>query len=129
MEISFFLAKVLGLYMLIVGVGMVFDASRFRPLALEMLGQPPLLFLSDIISLIVGILLVVSHNIWVMDWRVAITVIAWVSFILGAFRVIFPQFIVETSRKWAQSDAFYYLSGVATLVLGVIFCYHGFFPA
>lgn len=129
MEISLFLAKALGIYFVIVSIGMVFDAARFRPLILDMLNKPPLLFLSGFIALILGILLVVSHNIWVMGWQVIITLAAWSALIKGIIRVVFPQLFVDTSRKWVQSDMAYYVTGVVLLVLGIFLCYHGFYPA
>ncbi len=39
--------------------------------------QRGVLLLNAIITPIIGILLVVSHNLWVADWRVVITIIAW----------------------------------------------------
>jgi hypothetical protein len=126
---SLFLAKALGLYMLIVGVAMVFDASRVRPIILEMLNNPSMIYLSAFIALILGILLVISHNIWVMGWQVIITIIAWIALIQGTLRVIFPQFIVAMSRRWVESNRAYYISGLVCLLIGLFLCYHGFFPA
>ena len=128
MDISIFLAKALGIYLVIVSVGMIFDAARFRPLILDILNNPPLLFLSGFTALIVGILLVVSHNLWVSDWRVIITVVAWLALIKGTIRTVFPQLVVETSRKWVESNTAYYISGVIMIVVGVFLCYQGFMP-
>jgi hypothetical protein len=128
MDISIFLAQALGIYLLIVSISMVFDAARVKPLILDILNNPPLLFLSGFIALIVGIALVVSHNIWVFDWRVIITLMAWSALIKGAIRVVFPQLMIETSRKWIQSNAAYYITGIALIGVGIFLCYHGFMP-
>jgi hypothetical protein len=126
MDNSIFLAKAVGLYLVILSVGMIFDAARFRPLILEIIDNPPLLFLSGFIALILGIVLVLSHNLWVMDWRVLITLVAWSALIKGIVRVVFPQMAIDLSRKWVKNDMPYYISGGLCLVLGIFLLYHGF---
>lgn len=125
MHISIFLAKAIGVYFLIIGIGMTINAKRIKPLLLDILNNPPLLFVTGFIALILGILLVISHNIWTMDFRLLITLIAWLCLTKGTIRVMFPQVAVTMSRKWVQSDISYYISMLILVILGIILVYFG----
>ena len=126
MELSIFLAKVLGLYFLIVSLGMIFNAGRFKPLIIDLIKSPALMFLTGFLALIIGILLVVSHNIWTADWRVVITILAWLSLIKGTIRIMVPQFAVKTIKKCTENNISYYISGLITLGIGLFLIYHGY---
>ena len=67
MEISIFLARVFGLYLLIVGLAMLFNRKVILIAVNNMLQQPGLLFFSAIVTLILGILLLEWHNIWIAN--------------------------------------------------------------
>jgi hypothetical protein len=106
---------------------MILDGGRFRPLIIDLIKNPPLLFLSGFIALIVGILLVVSHNIWAADWRVVITIVAWLSLVKGIIRIMVPQFGIKSTQKFMESNIYYYISAIFTLLIGIFFICHGYF--
>lgn len=126
MDISIFLAKALGLYLVIISISMLLNISRFTSILNKIIDNPPVLLFSGVIALIFGILLVLSHNIWQADWRVVITLIAWLSLIKGIIRVAFPQLSFGIIRYFIQSKLAYYLSVLVTLFLGIFLCYFGF---
>ena len=50
----------------------------------EFLASPALIFLSGVITLPAGLAIVLTHNVWVADWRVLITLLGWLAIIGGA---------------------------------------------
>lgn len=126
MGISIFLAKALGLYFLIVGLAMIFNARKFKPLVIDLIKDPALMFLSGFLALIVGILLVVSHNIWVADWRVIITILAWLSLVKGVTRIMAPKFAIKKAKKCIENSASYYMTGLLLLGISFFLIYHGY---
>lgn len=126
MDISIFLAKALGLYLVIISISMLINVSRFTSILNDIIDNPSLLLFSGALALIFGILLVLTHNIWQFDWRVVITIIAWLSLIKGIIRVLFPQLSFGLIRYFSQNTTAYYLSGLISLLLGVFLCYFGF---
>jgi len=126
MEISIFLAKTLGIYLLVISLSFLINQKSLRPPILEMIGSPAFMLLTGFIALIIGILLIVSHNIWVMDWRIIITIIGWLAFIKGITRLVFPEYVVKTTKKWVENDGVYYTTFVITLILGIILFYLGY---
>ena len=98
-DLSIFLAKVLGLYMLIVGIIMILRLNDFQEIFMECIKKPAHVFFVGVISLIFGIILVVSHNIWAADWRIIITIIAWLTLLKGAARL----FMAKKPPKWLKN--------------------------
>jgi hypothetical protein len=46
---------------------------------------------SGYLALILGLITVILHNLWVADWRVAITILGWISLLKGILRLTFPE--------------------------------------
>ena len=124
MELSIFLAKVLGLYLLIVPAAVLLKRKQFAGLANEFVTNLAVVFLSGLISLVFGLLMVVSHNVWTADWRAAITVIGWLALAKGVVRILFPEKLANlaidpSSLKWT-------LALIVLLGLGIYLTYMGF---
>lgn len=43
------------------------------------------------ITFLLGLITVVLHNVWVWDWRVAITILGWATLLKGIEKVGFPD--------------------------------------
>lgn len=113
MDISIFLAQAFGIYFVLAGLAML-----IRPKAVEELVKtfsvPQTIFLSGFISLLLGIPLVLIHNIWDGSWRVIITVLVWLALFKGVVRIFLP----ETVIAWGQG--FYNNSGLLKFTLWVV---------
>ena len=42
-------------------------------------------------TFLLGLVTVVLHNIWVWDWRVAVTILGWVTLCKGIEKISFPN--------------------------------------
>jgi uncharacterized membrane protein HdeD (DUF308 family) len=126
MDISIFIAKTLGLYLLIVSIGTLLNASRVKKVLNDIIDNPSLLLLSGILALIFGILLVVSHNIWQPDWRVIITLVGWLALVKGIICICYPKLSIKITRYFVKKKAANKISGIITLFLGIFLCYFGF---
>ena len=126
MELSIFLAKAIGLYYVIVSLGMILNGARIKILLMEIMKNKALLFVTGFFALIIGILLVTSHNIWVADWRVLITLLGWGALLKGIMLVTLPQLMIETSKKWIQNPISYYITMCFVFLIGIFLLYHGY---
>lgn len=126
MELSLFLAKLLGLYMLIAAAIMLFFQNSFKVGVRDMLGSPGMIALIGILNLIVGLAIAIGHPIWSWDWRGLITVIGYLSLFSGIFRLAFPSTQVELSRGVLEGSG-YWMIFLVSLILGGILTYHGFY--
>ena len=124
--LSIFLAKTIGLYLVIVSAAFILKANELKPVALDMVRNSSLVMFSGILALIFGILIVVSHNIWVMDWRVIITLLGWLALLKGVMRLFFPEFAMSKMKKCVENNASYTMMMLITLFIGLVLLYFGF---
>lgn len=127
MDFSLFLAKALGLYLLIISLSILFNKNRMPAIINGIIQNPALQLILGFNVLIIGILLVVSHNVWSgTTWQIVISVIAWIIFIKGLLYVAFPRVLQSMTNTFMSSTAMLYFSILVNLILGLYLCYYGF---
>ncbi len=94
MDISIFLAKFWGWYLLIFFVILSYSPKRIRQLFNNLKDEKFLITLS-FISIIVGLLNILLHNIWESNWKLIITLTGWISLFTGLALFIFPKRTID----------------------------------
>lgn len=125
MALSLFLAKLIGLYLLIVGIIMILKKNQFEKAAFEMLKSDSLIIFAGALSLIGGLAIVIGHPIFEWSFRGVITFLGALSIFQGICRIGFFQefrsFLTPERLK-----KIYNISLGIWLLLGVYLTYHGF---
>lgn len=98
MELSIFLAKAWGFFLLVISFAFLVNRKNLQTIFKAYENDWNVL-LSGIVNLVVGILMVLSHNIWSADWRVLITLFGWIALIKGAVRLVWPGEVNIISNK------------------------------
>lgn len=57
------------------------------------------------ITFLLGLVTVVLHNVWVMDWRVSITVLGWITLLKGIEKIGFPDRIQRKAQMFKHMGA------------------------
>ena len=90
MDTSIFLGQLLGIYLVIVGV-LVFIRHKAMYKMVSGFGEKSsLLYFIGVILLLLGLSLVLSHNVWEFSWKVLITILAWLTLAKGLFYMFLP---------------------------------------
>lgn len=126
MELSKFLSKVIGIYLIIVSANILLNTQEFMHRVSSLINDPSLMFVTGFFTLILGILTVVAHNIWQWHWRVIITIVAWLTLIKGASIILYPAFIDNTTHLFLENNKVAFSAGCFDLALGILLCYFGF---
>ena len=90
MDSSIFLAKFWGYYLLIFFIILSFNPKMIRQIFADLKDEKFLIILS-FLSIIIGLLNILFHNIWESNWRLIITLIGWASLFMGLALFIFPK--------------------------------------
>jgi uncharacterized membrane protein len=90
MDSSIFLAKFWGYYLLIFFVILSFNPKRIRQIFNDLEDQKFLIIFS-FLSIIIGLLNILFHNIWEPSWKLIITLIGWISLLIGLSLFILPK--------------------------------------
>ena len=123
MELSIFLAKVIGLYFVILSLFVLIRSKVMNEVIQEVTSNPGMMFLMAVVTLILGIMLIVSHNIWVADWRVIITVLGWLIFVGGIVRLFFINSAKKIGEWWSRHRGFMMFMMVVYLIIGLYLLY------
>jgi len=125
MDISIFLAKVFGIYLVIVSLLLLIRYKELKNIYKNFFKDSSITLFTGVITLILGILLVVSHNIWEWSWVVIITILAWTTFIKGITILLFPDHMLRFAKK-ISNETFFKVDGVIVFLIGVLLLYFGF---
>lgn len=123
---SFVLAQVFGLYLLVMVVVLLSRASFYKELVQRMEPHSPGLIVGGSFGLMLGLLLVVIHNIWVLEPRVAVTIVSWIILIKSILWLAFPECMTSATKK-VYSGIGYYIMILIFLVVGIFFMTKGFY--
>ncbi len=102
MELSLFLAKLFGIFMVLIPFAMILNKDGFDDLFKTLSKSSEGLMFAGFFRLMAGLAIVLGHNIWVQDWTVLITVFGWLMIASGLTLLINPAFV---QRKMAKLDA------------------------
>lgn len=123
--LSVYLAKVIGLTMLVSALALLYRRPYFMRMVPRFVQRQELILVSGFVSLILGLAIVVAHNVWTMDWRVLITIIGWCALIKGVVRVFAADFTARILPQLAKPGYYEGLTVVA-LLFGLYLTYQGY---
>ena len=77
-------------------------------------------------ALLAGLAIVNSHNLWVSDWRVIITILGWLAIVRGALSLLFPNKMYGIGDAILASRAGPMIGAVIVLLLGAFLSWMGY---
>ncbi len=126
METSLFLAQLIGPVLIVIGVGLLLKQTEFREMATDFLSSRALIFVSGLLTLVTGLAIVLTHNVWEFNWPVIITILGWLSVFGGVFRILFPDSVQSMGTSMLDKPAVMTVSGAIQIVLGLWLSYVGY---
>ena len=120
MELSILVAKIFTLYVLAIGVGVLSGKLNMNKVIDDLEKSQGLSLAIGFTLLVMGALLVQYHNIWVKDWTVLITILAWAVLIKGFLLIAYPQALFSTGKIYKNAKP---SLGVLFIVVGLVLGY------
>ena len=123
MEISLIAAKILGLYLVVSGLFMVFRGKTLPHMMKDFFDHPAVLYLAGVILIFLSALFLLQGNIWDGTWRTIITIIAWATLIKGVVYILAPEMLRQMVTKKLMDTVNLY--GIVAIIAGVYLFYIG----
>lgn len=127
MQTSRFLARLLGPFIAIVGLGILLNPSGTMTLMSRMISDPGLIYFAVMVELLAGIALLLVHNVWIADWRVLITLTGWLAVIEATAWILAPERMQALYTPMLGSPGFAIAAAVIALIIGAVLLYYGYF--
>ncbi len=122
MELSIFVAKMVSLAYLAIGVAALSGTLNLKKLADDFTKSSGLTLVSGLMTMVAGVALVQYHNFWVKDWTVLVTIVGWACLLKGIMLIVYPDYLSSLKPIYKNAK----LLGLVILVLGLVFGYFGF---
>ena len=117
MEISLIVAKVLGLYLVVSGLFLIFRGNTIPHLLKDFFGHPAIIYLTGVILVFLSAIFLVQNNIWDGTWRTIVTIFAWLVLIKGIAYIFVPDLLQKIVTKKILETLNVY--GIIALVAGL----------
>jgi hypothetical protein len=116
MEISIYLAKFWGSLFIILGLSSVLAKLLGR--VIKYTEDRTITISTGYITFLLGLITVTLHNIWVVDWRLAITILGWTTLLKGIEKIAFPDRVNKIAQKFKGGQTFW---GFVIFLIGVFY--------
>jgi len=127
METSVFIAKIFGLCYLTLGIGFLLNRKAFQQVMADFCKNAALLLYGGLFALVIGIVIILKHNVWASDWTVIVTVVGWIALIKGIWIILFPQRVSKFMQVYQENENLLKFQGIFVLIFGAVLTYFGFF--
>ena len=116
MEISVYLARFWGSLFIILGLGSVF--IKFLGRVIEYTEDKTITVSTGYITFLLGLVTVTLHNVWVADWRLAITILGWITLLKGIEKIAFPGRVNKIAQMFKGQQT---LWGFVIFLIGAFY--------
>jgi hypothetical protein len=119
METTAFLAQMLGIISVVLGMAMLFNLEWTLKVFKDFLKSPALIYLTGLAMFVLGLCLVFVHSVWIGTWQeIVVTIAAWLVMIKGLFYLLMPEFMVEAAKDMI-TESWMLFAAIIELILGV----------
>ena len=116
-----FLAKLLGLYLIAISVGMLVSKRRTLAALDEMTRSGPWMLFSGLVAAAAGLAIVLGHNVWTGGaLAIVVTLFGWAALLKGVSLLLVPPSTMASAYKAAGFERFFHAWMGAVLVLGLL---------
>ena len=125
---TLFLSRLIGLYCILVALSMITRRQATLESVTALLHDPSMIFVLGAITLIAGLAMVLTHNIWSRGaLAVIVTLVGWITLIKSlSFLFLPPQIEAGLFLKRLHYEQLFYPYCAFSLVLGIYLTYSGF---
>ena len=126
MELSMLLAQVMGLYLMLEGLLVLTRQKFVMNLINDLDKNRALMFVTGAMVTILGLLVVLNHNVWEASWMVVPTIIGWIMVVKGVMALFVPKVLLAKGKKIAKNRNMAVLLGLIAVGVGAYLAAQGF---
>ena len=129
MELSIFLVQIIGIYFLVVGISALIKTKEWQHVVKHLIEHEhvAIAYLAGILTLIMGLIVGLSHNVWTGGVPTVIaTVVGWLILVKGVTYFLLPHNTWVSGVRRMNSMKLYKTFGIIYIILGAYMAYNGF---
>jgi len=122
MDISIFFARLWGSFFIIFGALFIITKQLGR--TIEMTNNKAFVISTGYITMLMGLVTVILHNVWILNWTLAITILGWSTLLKGIGKIGFPEVIHKQAQRFKKKQ---WISTIILMLLGGWLLWMSFF--
>lgn len=126
MDISIYLARVFGIYLVITCLSILINKKHLLKILHDFSNNLGLVVFTGLIHLFLGLLIVIAHNVWAFDFRGVVTFIGWVGVVKGGLRLLAPTKVTRLGEEFTGGKKLI-AWGIFWFIIGLYLICKGFF--
>lgn len=126
MNNSILLAKFIGPCIIVIGIGLLFNLKVYQKIMEDFFKNAALVYVAGLITFVAGLTIILFHNIWVLDWRLVITLFGWNILIKGTWLIVSPETTAKVSDVFARNIKLATIPWIIMLAIGVFLAAKGY---
>jgi hypothetical protein len=123
------ISKFLGPIILALAIPMIFAPTSLQETTKRFLADAPLVLISGVLAMTAGLSIVNTHNVWILDWPLIITLFGWALVLGGASRIVLPHFVNQVGNTMMDRPTITRIAGIIWALLGAFLTYKGYYWA
>lgn len=124
---TFFLAQIIGVYLVIAGVSGLLYPGRMMKALKEYTRSSLLPYFDAVLALLLGLVVVLTHNVWDTLEAGIVSAFGWIALIEGLALFLLPEDTVKSLTKWFTDPAIMKGVMLVTTAAGAYLVYFSFF--
>jgi len=124
METSIFFLKFYGYFFFLFAGALLISKKGMKVMIAASKDETHIMF-TGMLSLIIGLPVIILHNIWTFDVLGFVTFIGWISVVKGVVRIAFPSCVVKKIESY-NSESKVWLIIAVLIGAGLMYC--GYYP-
>lgn len=120
------IASLAGPLFIAIAAALLINRKSVGGLVTGVLNRPEFIFFSGILTLLAGLAIVRTHNIWSGEWTLLVTALGWACVIAGTMRIIWPEYVTEVRRAALKNENTVTVWALVVLLLGAFLTAKGY---
>lgn len=125
MNLSIYLARFFGIYLLLASGLYIFKKEFLKDAVDDFFASPGIRLMTGIMTLILGLLLALAHNMWDWSFGAVVTLLCYITVLKGIIFLYAPRLSKSASLACLKAPGLYIATAIS-LILGVYLIYEGF---
>lgn len=126
MELTILLAKIFGLYMLVMGVAIFMNKKHFVGAIIAVAKERFAQIIAGAFALLIGLWMVNVHNDWSSVPAGIITLLGWIGIAKGFLYLFLPEANLAKVTHYFAERPWYMVDGIIVIALGAYLAAYGY---
>ena len=120
------ISKFLGPVILVLGIPMIITPTNLQETTKRFLADSPLVLISGVLAMTAGLSIVNTHNVWILDWTLIVTLFGWALVFGGALRIVAPRVVDKVGGVMMERPTMTRIVGAFWAFLGAFLTFKGY---